>query len=621
MPRRLCRYTCRAAGIWALGSALLLLVPACQELSDSPDFTTSAGVYRDRMLVEHEEQIAARRERGDVRAVPVSWQSQLPERAALVTQPATTEQPSPQQVLAEMPDPMEAPAVMQGRLEELREAARTDVRVARNYERVVTEALDELKRLGQTRQLHLSLAECVQRALEHNYSIRMEAYNPAISQTHLVEAEAAFDAEFFLDSSWNKMDHNTGSELQARASDTRSYSGGFRKLLASGMQVQAELGQTRTWSDFQFQTLNPSYESTFTVSFTQPLLRNFGLDVNRATINIRRAERDIAQEKFIQMVRDRLFDVESAYWRLAAARRIVAISAEQVSQNHATYLNMVERQEHDATEVELSNSESRWRTRQVELQEHVKNVRDAEDTLKNLLNDPELLLSEDIEIVPTDTPYAAALALDQLAAVRTAVDQRSEIREARRYIEQARIGTAAAKNQTLPQLDLSFQYEVQGIDVSADASFDNLTTNRFNSYAVQVQFVYPIGNRARRAAFHRARLQESQAVVGLHRTTDAIVQEVNAAVRTLAVRYAQIPPQLQAARAAERNLRALQARTQRIDPNYLQTELSAVEQLFAARRTLLQVVAEYNIAIAALEKAKGTLLEYNNVVVTDEPPD
>jgi outer membrane protein TolC len=610
----------QAAVLWVIGSALVL-IPACQELSDSPNFTTSAGVYRDRMLAEHEEKLSDQRERREVRAVPVSWQSELPERAALVTQPPTAEQPSPVQVLAEMPDPDEAPAVMQQRLETLKESARTDVRVGRNYERVVVEALEELKRLGQGRQVRMSLAECVQRALENNYAIRIEAYNPAISQTHLVEAEAAFDAEFFLDSSWSKQDRNVGSELQASATDTRTYSGGFRKLLASGMQVQAEIGQTRTWSNFQYQTLNPSYESTFMVSFTQPLLRNFGLDVNRATINIRRAERDIAHEKFVQMVRDRLFDVESAYWRLAAARRIAAISAEQVSQNHATYLNMVERQEHDATEVELANSESRWRTRQVEFQEAVKSVRDAEDTLKNLLNDPELLLSEDIEIVPIDTPYAAALALDQLAAVRTAVDRRSEIREALRYIEQARIATAAAKNQTLPQLDLSFQYEVQGMNVSADSSFDNLTTNRFISYAVRAQFSYPIGNRARRAAYRRSQLQESQAVVGLHQTTDAIVQEVNAAVRTLAVRYAQIAPGLIAAQSAERNLRALQARTQRIDPNYLQTELSAVEQLFAARRTLLQVVAEYNIAIAALEKAKGTLLEYNNVVVTDEPPD
>ena len=44
-----------------------------------------------------------------------------------------------------------------------------------------------------------------------------------------------------------------------------------------------------------------------------------------------------------------------------------------------------------------------------------------------------------------------------------------------------------------------------------------------------------------------------------------------------------------------------------------------LEQVANTRRTLLQVITDYNVAIVQLEKAKGTLLEYNNVVVTDEP--
>ncbi len=85
------------------------------------------------------------------------------------------------------------------------------------------------------------------------------------------------------------------------------------------------------------------------------------------------------------------------------------------------------------------------------------------------------------------------------------------------------------------------------------------------------------------------------------------------------VGYTNVAPQWKAAQAAERNLRALQARAQRIDPTYLETELNTIEQLANARTILLQVVTDYNLALVQLEKAKGTLLEYNNVVVTDEP--
>jgi len=280
---------------------------------------------------------------------------------------------------------------------------------------------------------------------------------------------------------------------------------------------------------------------------------------------------------------------------------------------------MKERQAHDATPVELNNSKSRWQSRQVEFIEAVKNVRDAEDQLRNLLNDPTLTLAAMVEIVPTEIPIATPLALDQFAEVRAALDERSEIRQARLAIEQARIQTQRSKNEILPQLDLGFQYDVQGIGGNGDNSFDNMTTNRFRSYSVTATFSYPIGNRGPRAALRRTRLQESQAVVQLHQVIDAVAIEVNAAVRQLIVRYTQIPPQLDAVVAADGNLRAYQARAEQVSPSYLETELSAVEQVANTRKTLLQVVTDYNYTIVQLEKAKGTLLEYYNINVTDEP--
>ena len=605
------------SGIIGLG---LLLFLGCQSQGESHEVESSMSAYRDRMLVQHQDDTT---ERGSTTAKPVAWQSDLSEKAALMTQPPATTQPSPQEVLDEIPDPAMAPEVFHQRLAELEETQADDVRIIKKYEEVVGLALDYLREVERPKKVRLSLSECVQRALEHNYTIRIESYNPAISQAQLVEAEAAFDAEFFLDSSWSKQDQATVSAFMAGSSDTRAISGGFRQLLPTGMQVSTALSQQRQKTNFpqEYQSINPVYSTSFIVEFRQPLLRGFGLEYNRAQINIRRAERDIAYESFIQQVRDTLMEVERSYWTLVQARRQASILAMTVAQNKVTYNGIYERLGHDATKVELANAESRWHQREVDYLEALRNIRDVEDQLKNLLSDPDLKLSGEIEIIPTEIPFAAGLSLDQLAVTRTALDNRSEIRQSRRAIDQARLSTMAAKNQTLPQLDLSFQYEVQGIGPSGDSSFDNLTTNRFISYTVSAQFSVPIGNRQPRAVHRQARLRESQAIVALHQWTDEIVRQVNGAVRALHVRHAQIDPQLKAVRAATRNLRALQARTQRIDPLYLDNELNTVENLARARTTLLQVITDYNVALIALEQAKGTLLEYNNVVITDQPPE
>ena len=280
---------------------------------------------------------------------------------------------------------------------------------------------------------------------------------------------------------------------------------------------------------------------------------------------------------------------------------------------------MEERQRHDAHARGAEQLEVALPEPLVQYLEAIKTVRDTEDRLKNLINDPGFKLSEDIEIITTAVPLVTPIMLDQFAEVRTALDQRSEIRSARLGIEQTRIQAQRAKNETLPQLDLSFNYEVQGIGGSADDSFDNVTTNRYRSYSVVLNFSYPIGNRGARAALRRERMLEQQAIVNLHRALDSVVAEVNESVRQLLFRYKQLPPQLDSVLAADANLRSLQARAEAITPPYLDSELGAVEQVANTRQTLLQVIIEYNLAIVQLENAKGTLLEYYNVAISDEP--
>ncbi len=540
------------------------------------------------------------------------------ERQALVAGPYTSSAPAPDSVLAEIPDPVYADKAFELRMTRLKAlVAPQDERVVLSYQRTIDKAREYLKMAERPEQVRLSLSECIQRALANNYTIRGDAYSPAIARTRLVEAEAAFDAVFFLDANWANTDQATAIQLAANQSDARSYGGGFRMLMPTGTRIQTELKQSRSFTDLQFATLNPAYNTNFVTTFSQPLLRGFGLDYNRAPIEIARLDFEATREQFTRSVRDRLFEVERAYWLLAQVRRLVLITAETTAQNYVTYEYVVGRLGLDATPVEVNNSLSQWKTSEVGFANAVKAVRDAEDSLKYLLNDPELLLSKSIDIVPEEIPFVSALTLDQFAEVRTAIERRSELREAKLRIEQSRVKTARAKNDTMPDLSVNFSYDVSGLGLSADTSFDSLTTNRFRSYTVGVSFEMPIGNRAREAAYRRSRMEETQAIIALQRVSDGVVQEVNNAIREMIVSYVTIPPSLDAVIAAERNLRSLQARAESISPAFLQTELNAVQQIGTTRRNLLQVIMDYNVAMAALERAKGTLLEYNNVVLSD----
>lgn len=599
--------------------------------ADDPNGAIDA--YRDRMIRQAQERSAAARQTSlrdesnlspSVAAVirPVEPQSNLPERRALLAEPLTTSQPSPADILLEIPDPADVDRILGERYDRVVKSEPRDKRILNNYRRVHEKTRTYIAKLSRGKKVNLTLSECLQRTLASNYSIRFDAFGPAISQTQLVQAEAAFDSVFFLDASSSRTDRK-GATIDAEDPqvDGRSYAGGIRKLLPTGMTVETSLGQNfnKAKVDEKQRTVyNPAYDTTFAVQFNQPLLRGFGLDYNRSIINARRLDVKINREQFLISARDRLFEAERAYWQLSNARRVVMILAETTGQNGVTYENTEARKSNDATPIEINNAKSRWQTAEVDFLRAVKAVRDAEDALKNLMNDAEFLLSRDIEIVPTETPFVMPMTVDQFAEVRAAIDERSEIKQARMAIEQARINTARAKNETMPRLDLSFRYEVQGLRGSADSSFDLMTSNRYNSYAVSVALEVPIGNRQRMAALNEAELLEKQSIVRLQQVMDGVVQEVNNSVRDLVINYETIPTQYGSVISADLSLRAFQERIERVDPNTLQTELGQIENLGNARARLAQLAADYSIAIAALERSKGTLLRYNNIVIAEE---
>lgn len=604
---------------------------------------TAISAYRDRLLDDYADEAA------DAEASPGSVESALrqrepliqlaaaqsspddarserlrrAERALLVDPASSYPVPTTIEILREVPDPSEAGEVFGARLKALEDGF-PERRVAEKYGDVVDQALKFLERLERPNKRYIGLEECIQRALQHSYVIRAASFDPAIEGTAIVEAQAAFDAVFFLDTSLAITESpslNPQLVNDNEQSDQFGITGGIRQLLPTGMTAQVGLGLNRNFVDNERlpPETNPIYVTSFDASLTQPLLRGFGLNVNRAGIEIARANRAITYWQFIADVRDQLFAVEQAYWNLVLARRTVAVLAESVAQNLITAEDIKARIEHDATEVEVANSEAQFLSRFTDYLESVKIAKDSEDALKNLLNDPELLLAIDEELVPTDLPLADPVIVDQFAEVRTSLEWRSEIFEARRVIDTLRINTSVQKNNLLPQLDLTFQYSAQGIGTSGADAFEQTTGNEFESWTVAVNFSYPIGNRAAEAGYREAQLREAQAVVRLKQVIDGVVQEVNNAVRDIQLRYSQLPSQLRSVLAGERNLRALQARTSQITPSFLQTELQAVEGLSNDRINLLRVIVDYNVSLVELERSKGTLLSYNNVVLSDRP--
>ncbi len=484
------------------------------------------------------------------------------------------------------------------------------------FEKYLPDPCDiKLKDISRTVHVLLSLEDCVSRTLEHNYKIKTEGYGPAISATDILRAESIFDAVYFLEAHYNKTNQPSPSVLVSSDTDERTMTTGLTKLLPSGATITGTYNLTRLDSSLSFNTLNPSFTSNFVVELRQPLLKGFGVDYNRSGIELAKNSQRMAKWKFRRKVRDVLYDVEETYWKLVQARRNVVIQQRLVQQTRETLEYLEKRRAFDVYKVQITRVQALLGTREAEYIQVKNTVKDLEDKLKNLLNDPQLNLGEDIELIPTGFPNIGPVVLDRIAEVQQALENRSELHEAKLAIQNARINVAVAKNKALPKFDLIFRYTINGLSDNPGNAFDQMTTSNFQDYYVGISFEYPIGNRGPRAELKKAILQRDQAIAALRQIIEGIILEVDVAVRNLQTAYYQVKPSLEAVQAAEENLAAIVARRTRLSPEYLEVRLNAQETLANARRGLLNALVKYNIAVVQLERAKDTLLQYDNVEI------
>ena len=596
----------RAVGMSFLGSSSILLClafgSACQNGPEPPPLQAA--------LSQREQQMAADED-------PPPEEASAQEAPIQPLEPQSRLDADVYRALREqIPDPVSARQHLQQRLDALRPQEDLRQKAEADY---ILNSLSYINQIDRENKIELSLHESIQRALEGSYNIRVQSYNPAIAATFVVEAEAAFDTIFFSNATFRKSNSPTATTLAATDSTNRFFNTGIRKLLPTGMGVEVAWNVTRQEfdSDFAFSTLNPSYRNELAFQVRQPFLRGFGIDFNRAQINVFKNDRQVSRYQFERSVQDHLLQVEEAYWRLVAARRSLVIESRLITDFQKIYDYLKAREDYDATQVEITQSKARLDMQVAGFVRVRQDVADTEDNLRALLNDPELNLADDIEIVPTEIPTAEPIVLDRLAELQAALDNRQELHEAELAIESAKINVGTAKNLAMPRFDVTFTYTYDALGKSQHDAFQNLGHFDFHNYMVRLEFEWPIGNRGARAALRRAGNQHAQALAGLKLQIEGIIREVNLAIRELNTSYEQIGANLTSVESQIEEVRAIEERAERRDPDQLFRELSARQSLSSARQSLLGSLLNYNFSVPRLERTKGTLLHYDNVVVGD----
>jgi outer membrane protein TolC len=426
---------------------------------------------------------------------------------------------------------------------------------------------------------------------------------------------------------------NTG---QAITNDTFVFNGGLvHDVPWGGGNFAVTLENRRQATTSLTATVNPQYTPTWAAQYTQPLLRDFKIDDTRQQLLVTRLNQEVSDIQLQQTIVNTLANVRNAYWDYVFAVQSVEVSrqslnlAEELLRNNQTKVEIGTMAPIDVVQAQSQVAQQRQALVTAE-----GTRRTAEIALKRLIvsGTGDALWSSTIE--PVDRPDFRPEPIDLAAATARALENRTDVLQARKIQEANAVTLGFLQNQKLPQVNLLTRYATTGIGGTqfvttgsginrevvqvipggyADA-LSSLLRLRLPTWSVGLNVSYNLGTSVADAAVARARIQQNQIDVQLRQ----LELEVTSDISNAAVQVQNTAERVQAAQAA-RDLaqQQLDAENSKFGVG-MSTNFQVVQaqrDLATAQNNELQAILAYRRAVVEFERVQESGNAGNIIVI------
>jgi outer membrane protein len=414
---------------------------------------------------------------------------------------------------------------------------------------------------------------------------------------------------------------------------------GWTQGFSPGTQLSMTFDNTRLTSNAARYTYNPILSSSLGFTITQPLLRGFGIELNRRYIHIAKNNQKIADLVFRQQVIDTVAGIARLYTDLVSLNEDLKVKRESLRLAERLYEdNQNKVQQGQQAPIEVTRAQAQ-----------VAASRQALVSAEGLVEQQELIVKTAItrgglanpairaaHIIATDTVPApeteAARPVEDLTA--GAIRNRPDLAQAGIQVENSQISLKGSLNALRPQLDVVGTVQNGGLSGDINpvaaaltpgaaiypggygAGLGQIFRNNFPSYGVGLQLTLPVRNRVAQADAVRDELQVRQSQVRRQQFEDQVRLEVADAYVAMQQARAAYEAAVQSRVLQEQSVDVEQATFDvGLATNYLVIQYQTY--LAQARSTEVAAKGAYAKAKVALDRATASTLDVNQVSIQE----
>jgi len=431
----------------------------------------------------------------------------------------------------------------------------------------------------------------------------------------------------------------TGTPALAANNVTGNF--GYTQGFSPGTQVTAAFDNTRSTSNSVRNLIDPYYSSSLGVTVTQPLLRGFGIELNRRFIRIGQNTEKLADDVFRYQVSITVAGVIRLYTDLVSLNEDLRVkqqtltSAQRLAEDNSNKVD-----QGTLAPVELTRAQAQVASARQDLVNSQGFVLQQELILKNVLtrdlsSDP---LVHDARIVPTDpinvapVPTQTPLELEQIA-----LQFRPDYLAAVKQLTNTQIQLEGSRNAVKPELDVVANALNSGLAGAASAlysgappvpgsvlgyggnygsSLAQILRRDYPTYSIGLNLTLPLRNRQAEADLARDQLQLRQNQVRNKQLENQVRVQVEDALISIQRTKAAYEAATETRKLQEQSLEIEQERFNvGLSTNFLVIQYQSY--VAQARSAEVAALGAYSKARTQLDSVMGIILRANNIALDE----
>ncbi|MBZ5611423.1 MAG: TolC family protein [Acidobacteriia bacterium] len=410
--------------------------------------------------------------------------------------------------------------------------------------------------------------------------------------------------------------------------------GGFVEGFGPGTLLSVGFNNSRQTLNSTRTSYSPFTNSNLGFTITQPLLRGFGLAVNRRFIRIAKNERKIAGLLLRQQLIATVYGVVRLYTDLVALNEDVKVKEGTLASAEKLYSDTQARvEEGTQAPIELTRANAQVYSIRQDLINARALLEEQEAIVKSVItrrssDDPEVLAAR---IVPTDTIDVPAK--DETRPIQELIVQafvnRPDLLQAGVQVENSRISLEGSRNALLPEVDLvgiaqnnALAGQPNPLATGGDIAFiggygsalEQIFARNYPTYGVGINVTLPLRNRIAQADVARDQIQTRQTEIRLEQFRKQAQLEVEDALVAMRRARASYEAAVQTEALQKESLEAEQAKFE-VGASTSFFIIQYQSFLAQASSTVVAAKSSYLKARAALERAVGSILDDNHVEI------